>query len=442
MAAGLRGPAPGRAAREGQGPEPAARRIAEVRLHERFPGGLVHGHEAQDASLLRRERRGLAGGPVDPVEAAGAVPFGAPEQGPAVPEHVELVAEVHPGVRALREHDAFGAAQGQLHELERALVAGLPLHEQARAVRQPVDAGEVFEALRAPVEPAQGAVGDVHDGEAHGGVRPARVGIVLGLHAEAVAVDLVAVRDGDRPLVDADRGDAGPVRGGKPALVPVHLLGGDEVRESQGDGPSALVGEAPGGTVALEDPEVPVLHEGHGVAAGERAGVGHEGVRVREGPRRGPLGRGVEAMEHALHGEEQMASVGLPVELDDAAGEDAQALTARLLLLGQGSARAQGPGVHEQPARLRVEVVEPEVEALGIVVRGPQPGDAAAVGGVAGGAREGSGEPRRREQSLQRQGDCVAHAASSAVKAGRVRFSTPSAVTATSSSMRMPPRPG
>ena len=83
-------------------------------------------------------------------------------------------------------------------------------------------------------------------------------------------------------------------------------------------------------------------------------------------------------------------------------------------------------------------LVQPEFEPFSVVFGGAKESEQLAVRGELDLARRSAGERFRAEQAGGVKLQAVA--SSRAANSGRVRFSTPSALTATLSSMRMPPQ--
>ena len=85
------------------------------------------------------------------------------------------------------------------------------------------------------------------------------------------------------------------------------------------------------------------------------------------------------AVQAPCEREEDACSVRTPDELDDANGKDAQAFSARLFHVRERAFVTQAACVHHAPCVAQIEIVDPEIEALVIVVGRSQPGDSPPV---------------------------------------------------------------
>ena len=239
--------------------------------------------------------------------------------------------------------------------------------------------------------------------------------------------------------VDAREGDGPFVRRPPMAVETVHFLLGDEIGQPVRHRAAAVAGEAL--LAAARRPHVQVAGadkaDGCALRGQADAGLAAAGRRQRL---RNPVGDGHQ-MRAAVGNKENSLAVGMPRVGRDTAVKLAPALAFGAFL---GAHRRRRRGVHGglKPSRAPGgQVHQPQFEPLAVARHGAQIACPLAVRGQLDAAGHRPGERQAAEQGLQ----CQLHIKrksqpSSAANAGRVRFSAPSAVTTTLSSMRIPPQ--
>ena len=199
----------------------------------------------------------------------------------AVVEPVRRTAdELDPDVVAILEDDRGGAGcRIDLPDLGRPLVARLHEDRERRPIR-PLHARQVLEGLAIPVDLDVRAGRDVHDPQPYVRVRGPGLRVPHGARGVGGIRRLREPPGPDRALVDAARGDARAVRRPPVASVAPHLLGRDELRQSERHVRVVVGRERPLGAVEITNEQRPV----HDV--GDRRSVGREPRVVRDTRRR------------------------------------------------------------------------------------------------------------------------------------------------------------
>ena len=348
---------------------------------------------------------------VVPVQVIVAAALRGPEDLAPFRQEVEVVVQVHPAVAALREELArFAAGDGVGEDIQPLLVACLPLHQQAVALRVPFDAREV--AVLAP-EVAVGRRAGIQreDRELHLGVRASGRGIALLEDAHAAGVDLEALDLVDRRLVDARVGEVLLVRRPPVAGVTPHLLLRDELGDAVAQEPAAARRKAAlGAGRDFDCVNVLVAHEADVAAARRELRVRLEGRCFGQPPH--GLARGLRkivVVKVPRKRDEQAPGVGRPMVVDDAAQcRDALALAPGLLLGGElFLGGGEYSRIDKQAMRLARHVPGPQVEDRRRIVAAAQVADELAVRRKAHLAKRRTLQVGRVEQSLDRQVACT-----------------------------------
>ncbi len=149
--------------------------------------------------------------------------------------------EIDPSLRRFSEEDRrFARFRINLQYIQRLLIAGLALNEQALAIRHPIDAREIDIGILAHIDAHLARTISLDDVKRNNRIIGASKGVTLFIDARAICANRSARRNLHTTFIDPRDGQATVIGGPPSAFGAVHFFLRDKFRDTPADRASAF----------------------------------------------------------------------------------------------------------------------------------------------------------------------------------------------------------